>query len=92
MKLRKIFATLTALVLLAAMPVIALAEDFGSASVTQGETYTLEQMLTYAMQDEYMAQAEYAAIIAAYGDNTPFANIINAEKTHVALLTWQGTN
>ena len=86
MKLRKIFATLTALVLLAAMPVIALAEDFGSAGVTQGETYTLEQMLTYAMQDEYMAQAEYAAIIAEYGDNTPFANIINAEKTHIDLL------
>lgn len=87
MKLTKIFATLTALVLLAAMPVLALAEDFGSAGVTQGETYTLEQMLTYAMQDEYMAQAEYAAIIAEYGDSAPFANIINAEKTHIALLT-----
>lgn len=51
-----------------------------------GETYTLEQMLTYAMQDEYMAQAEYAAIIAEYGDNTPFANIINAELAHIDLL------
>lgn len=87
MKLPKIFATLTALALLAAMPVIALAEDFGSAAVTQGDTYTLEQMLTYAMEDEYMAQAEYAAIIAEYGDNAPFANIINAEQTHIDLLT-----
>ena len=38
------------------LPVIGLAaEEYGAAAVTEGGTYTLEQMLTYAIQDEYLA-------------------------------------
>ncbi|HNW87282.1 MAG TPA: DUF2202 domain-containing protein [Candidatus Limiplasma sp.] len=87
MKTNKIAAMLLTLTLMVALPMATLAEDaFGSAAVTAGQTYTLEQMLTYAMQDEYMAQAEYGAIQTAYGANAPFANIQKAEDTHVALL------
>ena len=77
---------------IAALPTLALAqattttESFGSASVEAGSTYTVEEMLVYAMQDEYMAEAEYAAIQAAFGVNNPFANIIKAEQTHQELL------
>ena len=88
MKLRKILATLAAAVMLGTLPVLSLAETgYGSAAVTAGQTYTVEQMLTYAIQDEYAAQAEYQAILAAYGDNNAFANIVKAENTHIALLT-----
>ena len=88
MKLRKILATLAAAVMLGTLPVLSLAETgYGSAAVTAGQTYTVEQMLTYAIQDEYAAQAEYQAILAAYGDNHAFANIVKAENTHIALLT-----
>jgi len=87
MKLKKFVAILTAVLMLSAIPVLSLAEaDFGSAAVTEGQTYTMEQMLTYAIQDEYMAQAEYALILEAYGDNNAFANIIKAEETHIAEL------
>ncbi|MFA5006290.1 MAG: hypothetical protein WC509_02340 [Candidatus Izemoplasmatales bacterium] len=48
--------------------------------------YTVEEMLTAAIQDEYLAQATYAAIIAAYGEIRPFTNIIAAEQTHIDLL------
>ncbi len=48
--------------------------------------YTLEEMLTAAIQDEWLALAEYQAIIDAYGAVRPFTNIILAEQTHVALL------
>jgi rubrerythrin len=86
--LMKIVATLTAVLMLAAVPALTLAEDAtGSAAVTEGTTYTLEEMLTYAIQDEYNAQAEYERIIAAYGDDGVFANIVQAEETHIALLT-----
>jgi hypothetical protein len=82
----KRFLKLIALALaLAALPVLALA-DTGSAAVTDGQTYTLEQMLTYALEDEYMAEAEYAAIQAAFGVNNPYANIQNAEVTHQEAL------
>ncbi|MBN2540230.1 MAG: hypothetical protein JXB08_01760 [Bacilli bacterium] len=58
-----------------------------TAIVLDGEVqYTLEEMLTYAIQDEYLAQAEYQAIIAAYGEARPFTNIVEAEQTHIDLL------
>jgi len=82
----KRFLKLTALTLaLATLPVLALAAT-GSAAVTEGTTYTLSEMLTYALQDEYMAQAEYAAIQEAFGVNNPYANIQNAEVTHQEAL------
>ena len=87
MKLVKIIATLMVTLMLATLPALTLAEDsYGSAAVTAGQTYTLEQMLTLAMQDEYMAQAQYAAIMGAYGSDAPFANVIKGEATHIALL------
>ncbi len=76
----KIFAVALAVALL---PTLSLAEEaFGSAAVDGGTTYTLEEMLTYAIQDEYMAKAEYEAIQAAFGVNNPYTNIIKAEQTH----------
>jgi hypothetical protein len=48
--------------------------------VEPDETYTLAQMLTYAIQDEYLAYAEYDKIIDAYGAQRPFTNIIKAKK------------
>ena len=43
-------------------------------------------MLTYAIQDEYMAQAEYNAIMDQYGVQKPFSNIIKSEAMHIDLL------
>lgn len=60
--------------------------ETGSAAAITDESLTLEDMLVYALQDEYTAQAEYAAIIAAYGETRPFINIIAAEQTHIDLL------
>ncbi|MGD9910326.1 MAG: DUF2202 domain-containing protein [Candidatus Izemoplasmatales bacterium] len=54
--------------------------------ITTETTYTLEEMLTYAIQDEYLAQAEYNAIIDTYGAVKPFTNIVLAEQTHINLL------
>lgn len=39
-----------------------------------------------ALNDEYHAEAVYAAALAKYGDVRPFSNIINAEQTHAAAL------
>ncbi|MBE3551241.1 MAG: DUF2202 domain-containing protein [Brockia lithotrophica] len=48
---------------------------------------TLAKMLTYAIQDEYIAHAEYTKILDTYGNVNPFANIREAEAQHIALLT-----
>lgn len=59
----------------------------GADAVKSGETYTLEQMLTYALQDEYLAEAQYKAIAEKYGAVRPFSSIVVAESTHIAKLT-----
>jgi len=59
---------------------------FGAKVAEQASDPTLGQMLTYAIQDEYLAHAEYEFIIGKYGSIRPFSNIIRAEETHIDML------
>ncbi|MBU4439519.1 MAG: hypothetical protein KJ779_08135 [Firmicutes bacterium] len=58
----------------------------GSAGALADDSYTLEEMLTYAIQDEYAAQAEYSGIIDTYGAVKPYRNIVTAEAKHINAL------
>ena len=60
---------------------------YGSSGALDDETLTLADMLTYAMQDEYLARAEYAVIIGSFGSDRPFTNIMRAEETHIEALS-----
>ncbi len=60
---------------------------YGSAGVSDTAEYTVEEMLTFAIQDEYAAHEEYVQIIAKYGEAEPFANIVVAEENHIDALT-----
>jgi rubrerythrin len=40
--------------------------------------------LRAALDDEYRAEATYAAVMAAFGEVRPFVNIIEAERRHAA--------
>lgn len=91
----KRFAIVLACILaLATLPALAPAEEtmtaeempFGAAAVAEGVSYTLEEMLTYALQDEYLAKAEYELIQEVFGVDNPFGNIMKAEITHQELL------
>ena len=64
----------------------AFAADFGAGGAQQKDEFTLEEMLTYALQDEYLARAEYERIMDTYGVQKPFSNIILAEERHIAML------
>jgi len=59
---------------------------YGSAGALADEALTLADMLTYAIQDEYLARAEYEWIIGSFGSARPFTNIMRAEETHVEAL------
>ena len=61
--------------------------DFGARGALAAQEYTLEEMLEYAIQDEYLARQEYESIMEEYGEINPFANIIKAEEYHIELLT-----
>ena len=59
---------------------------YGAEGALRDESLTLADMLTYAIQDEYLARAEYDRIISDYGSIRPFTNIIRAEETHIDAL------
>lgn len=58
----------------------------GSKGALADTKYSLEEMLVYAIEDEYMANAEYEAIIKEYGVQPPFSNIIRSEENHIYQL------
>lgn len=60
--------------------------DFGSKGIVDKEDFTISEMLSYAIQDEYMARAEYEEIMDVYGVQRPFSSIIKSEETHIQLL------
>ncbi len=59
---------------------------YGNAAAKADTNLTVESMLTYAIQDEYLARAEYVAIMAKFGQMTPYTNIKKAEEQHIAWL------
>ena len=61
--------------------------DFGAKGAEGKMGLTVEQMLTYAIQDEYLARAEYELIIGEYGSIRPFTNIVAAEQRHIDWVT-----
>lgn len=62
-------------------------EDYGAKGAMESDEFTLEEMLSYAIQDEYLARQEYESIIDEFGEIRPFSNIIRAEETHIEWLT-----
>ena len=61
--------------------------DTGAAGALADSEYTINEMLEYAIEDEYLAKAEYDAIMKAYGDLRPMTNLAKAEEVHIGLLT-----
>lgn len=56
---------------------------FGAEAAKSDKDLTLQDMLTYAIQDEYLARARYSLVIEKFGEQRPFSNIVNAEITHI---------
>jgi hypothetical protein len=59
---------------------------YGFAASKADESLTIEDMLLYAAQDEYLARGEYVAIMNKFGVMRPFSNIMRAEENHLAWL------
>jgi len=79
-----------ALVLLPVAGAFAGSGDYGAKGALEqaGQLdLTLEEMLRYALQDEYLARAEYELIMKEYGTMRPFSNIMSAEERHIQWVT-----
>jgi hypothetical protein len=82
---------LTALVLLlTSTAVFADVSTYGAGAaekaIAAGSTFTITDMLRWAAEDEYLARGEYAAIMAKFGSQRPYSNIMAAEEQHLSWL------
>ena len=60
--------------------------DYGAKGALSQSDMDLKTMLTYAIEDEYLAKAEYELIMDKYGEIRPFSNIVRAEEQHIRYL------
>lgn len=60
--------------------------QFGAEAAKADKQLTLEKMMIYAIQDEFLARARYLLAIEKFGQQLPFTNIFNAEKNHINYL------
>lgn len=60
--------------------------DYGAGAALMDEDLTLEEMLNYALQDEYLARRRYQLVIDTLGKYAPFTNIVRAEDRHIMAL------
>lgn len=67
-------------------PMIETMDDWGSGSALVQESFTIEEMLVYAIQDEYTAKSEYVMIMEEFNVTKPFSNIYPSEDTHISIL------
>lgn len=61
-------------------------ENYGAKGALSAATLDLGQMLTYAMEDEYLAQSRYQVVINEFGAVRPFTQIQQAEIRHINAL------
>jgi hypothetical protein len=61
-------------------------KNFGAKGALNDTSLSLQEALTYALQDEYLAQARHSKVIAKFGEIRPFTQIKNAERRHISAL------
>lgn len=60
--------------------------DYGAKGALNASSLSLPQMLSYALQDEYLAQARYNNILSSFGNIRTFIQIREAEMRHISAL------
>lgn len=61
-------------------------EGYGAKGALVDNDMSISDMLMYAAQDEYLARAEYEAIIEEFNVSRPYSNIMRSEETHLDSL------
>ncbi|MGJ7919038.1 DUF2202 domain-containing protein [Neobacillus sp. LXY-4] len=88
--MKKLVATMLVAVLISLLGISSInAEEttnYGASGALVKNSYSLAEMLTYAIQDEYLARAEYNEIMAKFGAQKPFSNIEMSEEMHISML------
>lgn len=57
----------------------------GAEAALADENLDLAEMITYTLEDEYLARDTYISVMNAFGETRPFSNIKASEETHIEL-------
>lgn len=80
--------SITMIIVLAVTVLVAVAgEGYGAGQVANGEVYSVEQMLTYALEDEYKTRALYQELQELSGAVRPFYRKESGINFHIDTLT-----
>jgi hypothetical protein len=61
-------------------------QTYGAKSALVDDSLTVDKMLQYAIQDEYLIRSHYESYILAFGDIPPFSNLKDTEDYHIEEL------
>ncbi len=61
-------------------------DNYGAKGALNAPSLSLSEMLTYALQDEYLAQSRYNNVIQTFGPVRTFVQIKEAELRHIDAL------
>ena len=59
---------------------------YGAKGAINTPQPTVQEMLTFAIQDEYLAHSQYGTVLDTFGKVRPFSNIILSEERHISYL------
>lgn len=74
------------LVLIIGLSSMSFADDYGAIGTETKTNFSIEEMLDYGLEDEYLAKAEYELIIDHFDMSRPYTNILKAEENHILAL------
>ncbi len=57
----------------------------GAEAALADDDLELAEMITYTLEDEYLARDTYISVMNAFGETRPFVNIKASEETHIEL-------
>ncbi|MFC0524395.1 hypothetical protein ACFFGV_12545 [Pontibacillus salicampi] len=60
--------------------------DYGANGALRDSTITLQEALTYALEDEYAARDRYKAILTRYGSKIPFQQTLQSKVKDIKAL------
>lgn len=61
-------------------------EKWGAKAAKEDKNLSVEKILTYAIENEYLEKAKYEEIIKQFGDKRPFTDILKAKNINISLL------
>ena len=84
--MRKIFIGVMLGVFMLLNTAFAADSGYGAKGALNTPQPTVQEMLNFAIQDEYLARNQYTTIVDTFGKVRPFSNIVISEERHIAYL------